>query len=434
MRLVEDTDHDGVADKSSVYADGFNSELDGIASGVLARHGKVWFTNIPSLWLLEGDAGNVKKTELLRGFGVRYNFTGHDFHGLAMGHDGKLYFSIGDRGMNVQEQGRQVHRATPTRARCSAPTPTAPSSRWCTAACAIRRNWCSTSTATCSPATTTATRPTWSAWCTWSKAATAAGASATSTRRSATAAPGCAKDCGSRASMGAPPIYCRRSATSRTARRASPTTRAPASRPNTRGHFFITHFKGSIARSGIQTYTLKQNGATFVPTSSQQFIGGVLPTDVTFGPGRRAVLSDWVDGWPKSQQGPHLRHRARESGSGAGQGQRRPGQTAGGRIHEAQRRRSWWRCWRIRTGARASKRSSSWRHAVTRAWRPSRKVANDKSGDAAGTPARGLGTDAALGEAQECGPRRPCDRRSLEAAWRQGSRSTRAGRQGSGRL
>jgi quinoprotein glucose dehydrogenase len=40
VRLVEDTDHDGVADKSSVYADGFNTELDGIASGVLARHGR----------------------------------------------------------------------------------------------------------------------------------------------------------------------------------------------------------------------------------------------------------------------------------------------------------------------------------------------------------------------------------------------------------
>src|SRR5262245_44337385 len=64
VRLVEDTDGDGVADRSSVYADGFNTELDGIASGVLARHGKVWFTNIPSLWLLEGAPGSVKKKEL----------------------------------------------------------------------------------------------------------------------------------------------------------------------------------------------------------------------------------------------------------------------------------------------------------------------------------------------------------------------------------
>jgi len=73
--------------------------------------------------------------------------------------------------------------------------------------------------------------------------------------------------------------------------------------PEYAGHFFITHFKGSIARSGIQTYTLKQNGATFAPTSSQQFMGGVLPTDVTFGPDGVLYLSDWVDGWPKSNKG-----------------------------------------------------------------------------------------------------------------------------------
>ena len=73
--------------------------------------------------------------------------------------------------------------------------------------------------------------------------------------------------------------------------------------PEYAGHFFITHFKGSIARSGIQTYTLKQNGATFAPTSSQQFMGGVLPTDVTFGPDGVLYISDWVDGWPKSQKG-----------------------------------------------------------------------------------------------------------------------------------
>ena len=48
ITLLEDTNGDGVADKSSVYADnGFRSPIDGIASGVLARHGEVWFTNIP---------------------------------------------------------------------------------------------------------------------------------------------------------------------------------------------------------------------------------------------------------------------------------------------------------------------------------------------------------------------------------------------------
>ena len=83
---VEDTDGDGKADTTRVYADGFNTPLDGIASGVLARHGKVWFTNMPNLWLLaEGADGKAEKRELCLGYGVRFSFTGHDLHGLAMG-------------------------------------------------------------------------------------------------------------------------------------------------------------------------------------------------------------------------------------------------------------------------------------------------------------------------------------------------------------
>ena len=105
VRLVEDTKGEGKADKSSVFADGFNSPLDGIAAGVLAHKGGVYLANIPSLWRLEGltpDGKAKKKEELLRGFGVRFSYTGHDFHGLVMGPDGRLYFSIGDRGASVK--------------------------------------------------------------------------------------------------------------------------------------------------------------------------------------------------------------------------------------------------------------------------------------------------------------------------------------------
>jgi quinoprotein glucose dehydrogenase len=105
VRLVEDTDGDGKADKSGVYADGFNSILDGIASGVLARPDGVWVTNIPGLYKLSGqgaDGKTEKKEEVFRGFGVRFSYTGHDLHGLIKGPDGRLYFSIGDRGASVK--------------------------------------------------------------------------------------------------------------------------------------------------------------------------------------------------------------------------------------------------------------------------------------------------------------------------------------------
>lgn len=105
VRLVEDTDGDGKADKSGVYADGFNSIIDGIASGVLARPDGVWLANIPGLYKLSGRQENgkaEKKEEVFRGFGVRFNYTGHDLHGLIKGPDGRIYFSIGDRGTSVK--------------------------------------------------------------------------------------------------------------------------------------------------------------------------------------------------------------------------------------------------------------------------------------------------------------------------------------------
>jgi quinoprotein glucose dehydrogenase len=112
VRRLEDTDGDGVADKATVFADGFHHAADGIGAGVLARQGDVYYTCIPNLWLLKDTKGTGtadNRRMLSTGYGVHVSFYGHDLHGLRMGPDGRLYFSIGDRGLNVRtDDGRTL--------------------------------------------------------------------------------------------------------------------------------------------------------------------------------------------------------------------------------------------------------------------------------------------------------------------------------------
>jgi putative membrane-bound dehydrogenase-like protein len=99
-----DTDGDGKADVSTVFASGFSGLLDGTGAGLLARGDDVYYTCIPKLWKLT-DANHDGVAEsgeaLHHGFGVRVAFRGHDMHGLVLGPDKRLYWSIGDRGYHV---------------------------------------------------------------------------------------------------------------------------------------------------------------------------------------------------------------------------------------------------------------------------------------------------------------------------------------------
>ena len=69
------------------------------------------------------------------------------------------------------------------------------------------------------------------------------------------------------------------------------------------GTIFITHFRGSLVKSGIFTYKVKPRGATYSIADSKPFLTNALPTDVKFGPDGRLNYADWGDGWDKFHRG-----------------------------------------------------------------------------------------------------------------------------------
>ena len=107
IRVLWDEDGDGRSDVSKVFARGFNDLLDGTGAGVLAVGPDLYFTCIPKLWkLTDADRDGVAEDGLAmhHGYGPRIAFRGHDLHGLVIGPDERLYFSVGDRGYHVITQ------------------------------------------------------------------------------------------------------------------------------------------------------------------------------------------------------------------------------------------------------------------------------------------------------------------------------------------
>ena len=107
IHLIEDTDSDGLADKTSIYAEGFTDEIGGIAAGVLHYDGDVYTTIVPDVWKLRdtNDDGKAdQRQSIAYGFGVHLAYAGHDMHGLTVGPDGRIYWTIGDKGVGASSQ------------------------------------------------------------------------------------------------------------------------------------------------------------------------------------------------------------------------------------------------------------------------------------------------------------------------------------------
>lgn len=107
IRKVWDSDGDGKADASTIYADGFNDMLSGVAAGIMHENGDIYLTIAPDVYRLrdtDGDHHADKRKVISHGFGIHIAYAGHDMSGLTIGPDGKVYWSIGDIGINTVDR------------------------------------------------------------------------------------------------------------------------------------------------------------------------------------------------------------------------------------------------------------------------------------------------------------------------------------------
>ncbi|RFC41648.1 MAG: quinoprotein glucose dehydrogenase, partial [Verrucomicrobia bacterium] len=306
VQLVWDSKGNGKADSSKIFAEGFNDPLSGIAAGVLARKGSVYLTNIPDLWLLKDTkktgAADVR-TSLARGFGVRTAFLGHDMHGLRVGPDGRLYFSIGDRGANAtgSDGSRVVNTETGAVYRCNFDgsgleifavglrnpqelafdkfgnlftgdnnSDAGDPARWVY----VMQNSDSGWRIGWQFLTKPEARGPW-----------------LSERLCYPAFPG-------QAAYHLPPVAVLGNG-------PSGLTYHPGTglAPQWKDHFFLANFSGSPSNSGILSVTVSPKGAGFEMSPIENPIWNILATDVEFGVDGSLYISDWVNGWGMNGKG-----------------------------------------------------------------------------------------------------------------------------------
>lgn len=305
IKIVIDRDGDGKADFSEVYADGFNSIPAGIAAGILVSGNKTWFTCIPDLWLLQDTQNKGKadsRTSLHNGFGVHIAFIGHDLHGLTMGMDGKIYFSIGDRGTNITNPKNKINLPNMG---------------------AVFR--CDQDGSNLEVFYKGLRNPQELAFDAYGNLFTVDNNSDGGDQARATylveggdsgwrfgyqfiekpnaRGPWNAEGLWKPRFQGQPnyiipPMINMSSGPSGLV--YYPGTGFSKEYDN---HFFLCDFRGAPANSGIWSFSFKKDGAGFSMQNPKQFLWSILATDVDFGPDGSMYVSDWVNGWNKPGKG-----------------------------------------------------------------------------------------------------------------------------------
>jgi quinoprotein glucose dehydrogenase len=305
LRLLTDTDGDGLLDRAQVFADGFSNPAAGIAAGVLPLGKDVYYACIPDLWLLRdenGDGVADRRRSLHSGWGVHVALLGHDMHGLQRGPDGRLYWSIGDRGFNVQHEGKTLvhpHAGAVLRSELDGSgleifatglrnpqelvfddhgnlwtgdnnSDGGDRARWVYVMEGAEIGWRHAYQYITSPNL----RGPWNAEQVWMP-----------------------PHAGQPAYV-VPPV-------ANFSDGPSGVTYYPGTGfgPDWRGTFFLCDFRGGPAASGVHAFRVEAKGAGFELVDPKHFLWNCLPTDVDFAPDGNLYVSDWVNGWGMTGKG-----------------------------------------------------------------------------------------------------------------------------------
>ena len=302
IRRLEDRNGDGRIDHATVFANRFNDIDAGTGAGLLAINGDILYTCIPQLWKLtdtNNDGVADRREALYEGFGVRTAFRGHDLHGLIQGPDGRIYFSIGDRGFHVATQsGILANPETGAVFRCEPdgsnlevfatglrnPQELAFDAHG--ALFTVDNNSDSGDQARLTQLVDggdsgwrmafqyLADRGPWNREKLWHP-----------------------RHDGQPAYI-VPPIA--NMANGPSGLVYYPGTGMPA---EYEGHFFLCEYRGGATNSGILSFAVEPHGAGFKQKHEHQFLWSILPSDVEFAPSGEMIVTDWVHGWLGQDKG-----------------------------------------------------------------------------------------------------------------------------------
>jgi len=107
LARVLDTDGDGTADLAQIMYEGFNSEISDVAGAILVRDGDVYVGAAPEMLRLrdiDGDGLIDESRVVSGGYGIHPSYAGHGMSGAVNGPDGRIYWSIGDMGVNTVDR------------------------------------------------------------------------------------------------------------------------------------------------------------------------------------------------------------------------------------------------------------------------------------------------------------------------------------------